>query len=460
LVSIARIPPAPDGSKQGIDDYLVRGGRLEDLELWPFEGGWLPPKDWPVMREEAYHGVAGKIVKIIEPNTESDPAAVLSLFLSAYGNLIGRGAHFVIEEDRHYCKLWPVIVGKSGKGRKGTAQGRVDRLMEKVDPQWYYNCRAQGLSSGEGVIHHVRDRRTKPSKDREGDVVVDEGVSDKRALVTEAEFAGPLMVMQREGNNLSVVLRMAWDDTPLQTMSKNAPEKSTGSHVTIVSHTNQDELVKHLTSAKLGGGVGNRFFYLMVRRSKLRPRGGAEDKIPAELIKELRRAVEFGREEREITFSEDKEEAGMSAADLWDMVYEDLSTAAPDLFGTVTGRAEAYVWRFAVTYAALDYSPEIKIDHLLAALALWDYSKQSAHLIFHGRTGDEVADEILQALQAAGAEGMSRTEISNHLGRNVRAGRIRHALNQLKDEGWIRAEKAPSEGRGRPEERWFSSAPE
>jgi hypothetical protein len=44
-VSIARIPPAPDGSKQGIDDYLARGGSLDDLELLPFEGGWLPPKD-------------------------------------------------------------------------------------------------------------------------------------------------------------------------------------------------------------------------------------------------------------------------------------------------------------------------------------------------------------------------------------------------------------------------------
>jgi hypothetical protein len=197
----------------------------------------MPPKDWPVMKEQAYHGLAGEIAKIIEPNTESDTAAILTLFLSAYGNLIGRGAHFGIEGDRHYCKLWPVLVGESGKGRKGTAQGRVDRVMEKIDQQWYYSCLAQGLSSGEGVIHHVRDRKTKEGKGGET-IVVDEGVADKRTLVTEAEFAGPLTVMQREGNTLSVVLRMAWDDTTLQTMSKNAPEKSTGSHVTIVSHTN------------------------------------------------------------------------------------------------------------------------------------------------------------------------------------------------------------------------------
>jgi hypothetical protein len=458
-VSIARIPPAPDGSKQGIDDYLVSGGHLEDLELWPFEDGWMPPKDWPVMGEQAYYGIAGEVVRTIEPNTESDPAAILALFLSAYGNLIGRGAHFKIEEDRHYCKLWPVLVGESGKARKGTAQGRVDGVMKRVDEPWAYNCQAQGLSSGEGVIHHIRDRRVKPGKDGE-DVVVDEGVTDKRVLITEAEFAGPLTVMQREGNTLSVVLRMAWDDTTLQTMSKNAPEKSTNSHVTIVSHTNKDELIKHLTNAKLGGGVGNRFFYLLVKRSKMLPRGGKEDEFSSDLIKRLRKAIEFGREERNIDFSEEIEEGGMSAADLWDMVYEDLSSSSPGLFGTVTGRGEAYVRRFATTYAALDCSPVVKIDHLLAGIALWDYSKQSAHLIFQGRTGDEVADEIMQTLQTAGEKGMSRTEISNHLGRNVKAGRIRAALIQLKNDGWARAETRHSEGPGRPEERWFSSVPE
>jgi hypothetical protein len=456
-VSIARIPPAEDGSKQGIDDYLARGGLLDDLEILPFEDGWLPPRDWPTLSEQAYHGIAGEIVKIIEPNTESDPVAILAVFLAAYGNLIGCGAHFVVEGDRHYCKLWPVLVGESGKGRKGTAQGRVDRLMEEVDLHWYYNCKAQGLSSGEGLIYHVRDRKTK-EKDGET-IVVDEGVVDKRLMLTEAEFTGPLTVMQREGNTLSVAVRMAWDDTTLQTLTKNAPEKSTKSHVTIVSHTNKDELVKHLTTAKLGGGVGNRFFFLLVKRSKVRPRGGAEDEIPTELLRRLRKAEEFGKVEREITFSEEKEEAGMSAADLWDRVYEDLSTGAPGLFGTVTGRSEAYVWRFAMAYACLDASPEIKIAHLLAALALWEYSKQSSYLVFRGKTGDEIADEILQSLQAAGDEGMSRTEISDHLGRNVKASRIRAALIQLHRDGWARAQKEPSKGPGRPEERWFASIP-
>jgi hypothetical protein len=46
-VSIVRIPPASDGSKQGVDDYLAAGGDLDDLEVLPFEEGWIPPSAYP-----------------------------------------------------------------------------------------------------------------------------------------------------------------------------------------------------------------------------------------------------------------------------------------------------------------------------------------------------------------------------------------------------------------------------
>src|SRR5918995_1436103 len=422
-VSIVRIPPAPDGSKQGIDDYLAAGGDLDDLEVLPFEGGWIPPRDWPTLAKDALQGLAGEVVNTIAPNTESDPVAILALFLAAYGNMIGRGAHFVVEGGQHFCKAWPVITGESGKGRKGTAQDRVNRLLKRVDERWYYNCQAQGLSSGEGLIYYVRDRKIKEGKDGET-VVVDEGVVDKRLMLTEPEFAGPLTVMQREGNTLSVVLRMAWDDTTLQTLTKNSPESSTKSHVTIAAHTNKEELLKHLTSAKLGGGIGNRFFFLLVKRSKELPFGGR------------------------------------AAADLWRAVYSDLSSPAPGLFGAVRGRAEAQVRRLATIYAALDCSPEVKISHLLAGLGLFDYSEHISYLLFRGKTGDEIADEILQALQASDEEGMSRNDLINYFNRNVKAARIRAALMQLHRDGWATYEKVKRDGPGAPEERWYASVPE
>jgi hypothetical protein len=457
-VSIARIPPAPDGSKQGIDDYLAAGGDLDDLEILPFEGGWLPPKDWPVPSRQAFQGLAGEVVETIKPFTESDPIAVLAAFLAAYGNIIGRGAYFKVEGSKHYCKFWPILVGESGKARKGTAQDRANELLEHVDSGWFYDRRASGLASGEGLIHHVRDKRTRENKAGEVEVV-DEGVVDKRVMITESEFKGPLTIMEKPGNTLSVVLRLAWDDVTLQTLGKHSPEKATGSHITVAAHTNQDELLEHASTSNLGGGIGNRFVFLLVRRSQLLPFGAEKGEFPAKLVNRLQEAVAFGKNAEHIRVSE-KKENGQSAADLWRAVYEDLSTSEPGLFGAVTGRAEAQVRRLATIYAALDKSQEVRISHLLAALSLWDYSKQSAYLIFKGRTGDDIADEIYAALQVAGTGGMSMTEISALFNRNVKSGRIRGGLQQLQRDGWAKMEKSQPTGGGRPEERWFGCSPE
>ncbi len=136
------------------------------------------------------------------------------MVLSALGNAFGRGAHFEVENDAHYCKINVVLVGESAKARKGTAQGRVNRLISRVDPIWANNCCVTGLSSGEGLIHRVRDRVVRENKDGKIEVV-DEGVADKRLLVEEPEFASPLTVMQRDGNTLSMVVRSAWDDRTL-----------------------------------------------------------------------------------------------------------------------------------------------------------------------------------------------------------------------------------------------------
>jgi transcription initiation factor IIE alpha subunit len=81
-------------------------------------------------------------------------------------------------------------------------------------------------------------------------------------------------------------------------------------------------------------------------------------------------------------------------------------------------------------------------------------------LIFQGKTGDEIADEILQALQASDEEGMSRNDLINYFNRNVKAARIRAALMQLHRDGWATYEKVKSDGPGAPEERWYASVPE
>ena len=93
----------------------------------------------------------GGFVGTIDPYTKSDPVAILVQFLVAFGNAVGRGPRFLAEADQHHCNLFAVMVGKSAKGRKGTAWGQARRVVEMADDTWPARI-AGGMSSGEGLI--------------------------------------------------------------------------------------------------------------------------------------------------------------------------------------------------------------------------------------------------------------------------------------------------------------------
>ena len=71
---------------------------------------------------------------------------------------------------------------------------------------------------------------------------------------------------------------------------------------------------------------------------------------------------------------------------------------------------------------------------------MWEYCEASAAFIFGDSLGDEVADDILRALQLAGGAGLTRTAIRDHLGRNRSADRIGAALALLMNKGKATAE--------------------
>jgi Protein of unknown function (DUF3987) len=405
------------------------------------------PPPWPVLADEALYGLPGEITRCIKPHTEADPVAVLANLLSAFGSAAGRGAFLRVGADHHYLKLNVGLVGETSKGRKGQSWGHPRELMRAADCEWVDERVLHGLSSGEGLIYAVRDRVEGENKDGEK-VVVDAGVEDKRLLVLEAELAGVLKVMSREGNTLSPVIRQAWDDGRLQVMTRNNPMKATGAHVSIIGHITKAELLRHLTETEAANGFANRFIWLLVRRSNELPFGGEWWKVDtAPLLRRLSCALEFASAPVEVTW-------GDSAREIWREVYGPLSSGKPGLFGAVVSRAEAQVVRIAALYAVMGESHEIEREHLLAALALWDYAEKSARYIFGDATGDPVADQILEALRIAGKEGMTKTGISNLFGRNRGADRINRALTLLlqADRVW----RETQETGGRNAERWFA----
>jgi hypothetical protein len=400
-----------------------------------------PP--WPSpLAEEAYYGLAGAFVRLVEPHSESDPAALLLQALTFFGNAIGHGPYFAVEADRHHLNEYTALVGESSRGRKGTAAGHVRRLFEHVDPTWTSTRILAGLSSGEGFAYAVRDPLEKNG------TTLDEGVADKRLLVQEAELASVLRVMGRDGSILSPALRDAWDGRPLGTLTKHNPVRATGTHVSVVGHITADELRRHLDSTEAANGFANRFLWVCTRRSKLLPEGGNLAAAALnDVVQGLHAALDFARTVAEMRRDEE-------ARALWHEVYPDLTKDRPGLFGAVTARAEAHVVRLACLYALLDHSATVQATHLLAALAAWEYCEGSARFIFGDRLGDYVADTILGALRTGGP--LDRTGISALFGRNQPASRIDRALGLLLQPGLARVARDTDTG-GKPREVWTAT---
>lgn len=422
--------PTADLSKK---DESRKGGKTPALKL----------------DDAAFYGLAGDIVREIEPHTESDPAAILVQVLAYFGNVIGRSAHYEVESDRHAGNLFIALVGDTSKARKGTSGGRVRAVFENVDSGWLQRIKT-GLSSWEGLINEVRDPTQKWNANERTFEEIDPGVADKRLLVIESEFAGALSVMERPGNTLSPVLRNAWDGRTLETLTKNSPLKATGAHVSVIAHITGNELRAMLSRTSAANGFGNRFCFFCVQRSKLLPFGGDLNRAAIEALgKRVAEAVAFAKTVGRVPMTPD-------AREVWSTIYSELSDGKPGLLGAITARAEAQCIHFALLYALLDGNGEIDVAHLHAAVAVWEYSEASAAQIFGDSLGDDVADEIYHALVQAGDAGMTRTAIRDLFGRNRNGNRIQAAFNLLHTHGRVRTEPRKTGDPGRPAEAWIA----
>jgi hypothetical protein len=414
---------------------------------------------WPEpISKDAYHGVIGDIVSAMAPHSEADEAALLIQALVAAGNVIGRQAYFQVEADKHYANFFIVVVGVSAKGRKGVSWGQIRNLFASVDPTWGQRL-ASGLSSGEGLIWAVRDPIKKQVAVKEkGKIVgyqteiVDHGVSDKRLLVIEPEFASVLNAMQREGNKLSALIRQAWETGDLQSLTKNSPAVATGACISIVGHTTKSDLLKYLDSTEMANGFANRFLWVMARRSKVLPEGGKLHEVDFKpIIERLAQVRDFLGVE-EVDLVDHRVKWCKDALAEWCNIYPRLSEGTPGMLGAITGRAEAQVTRLATLYALLDLTLEIRVEHLHAALAVWKYCEDSARFIFGSSLGDPNADALLRAIRDSGV-GMSRTQINEFFGHKKQASEIDRVLIVLSEMGLIKMEKRDTGGR--PEERWI-----
>ena len=410
-----------------------------------------PAKEWPApLNSDAYIGIAGDFIRLVAPQTEGDPCALLIALLTVVGSLVGRGAYLPVGPTHHYGNLFSVIIAETSKGRKGTVMAEAKRFAAMIDPTISARMLG-GLSSGEGLIEAVRDARFDDAQIEQGKLplaqVIDNGIADKRLLVTESEMGQALQAAGREGNTLSAVLRMSWDGDELRTLARSNKNVCREPHISIFGNITLDELQRLLTSTDRTNGFGNRFLWVCAKRSQELPWGGQVDEaalqtLAAKAAHVINAATYYGQ-------------CGWmpDAASMWAKEYSRLSAGRPGLAGAMSARAEAQTLRIALLYAILDGFNNVDIPHLRAALEVWRYCQDSVDYCFGGTTNNSTANRIYTFLVTM-PEGASLTQISNHFGRNKKSEELQCALTTLKESGIARYESRKTAGRAA--DVWFA----
>ena len=389
----------------------------------------------PALGAAAYHGIAGEFLRAVGPYTEATDAGILAHLLPAVATLVGPGP-YIFAGNEQFARLFTVLVGPTNSGRKGTAAHPIDRLMLKVDREFWQGQRANGLSSGEGLIQRVADIRTKDDDGKPKTVPV-----EKRLYVVEEELSRVLANIRREGNILSQVIRAAFDSGDLATLTVE-PRQANGAHICIVGHITPRELKERLNHVEMANGFGNRFLWFFVKSDKLLPR---PKPIPSEIFRR------FAERLRALYVPKSRSvELDDGAMKRWEGVYPELRQDRPGLSGAMVARGSAIVLRLALLYALMDKKKKIGVEHLEAALAVWDYNTASAKILFQSATGDPLADKILELL---GTGPMTRTEMNKHLSYGQKQ-LLGGALQILVKAKLARSVKVKREGAGRPATRW------
>lgn len=403
-----------------------------------------PPEGWPKLSDTALYGPAGDYVRTVGPHTESDPVALLSQFLAAFGNIANRAAYHTVEAARHHLNIYLVLVGRTSLARKGGSWEHVCAFYERIDSDWVRDCIIGGLSTGQGLIHHLRDPSTKENGK------TDPGRKDSRCFVAESEFATVLKRCAAPDSILSQILRQGWDKGTLYNPTRNLPERATGVHVSLAGHITQDELKRYLTLTEIANGLANRIQFYLVQRQRYLPHGGHVEAAKLNsLVEQVHAALEAARNPGEFTWSPE-------ADAVWCPLYPALTRGnRPGLAGAMLDRLAPQTLRLACIYTALDGERVISLAHLEAALALAQYYEDSVKYIFGDAIGDNDCDAIMSALRVQPA-GLTRTDINNLFQHNISAARIAAALTKLMSLKLARSDFASTTGPGRKPERWFA----
>lgn len=408
----------------------------------------------PTLPDEALYGLPGEVARTLAARTGADPASILGMFLTMFGNAVGRQPHVVFYGHEEPGRLYTLIVGKWARGRKGTAWNATKKLFIPAEPDWAATRIETGLQSPEAMVEAVADSPT----------------GDPRLMIVETEFARMIQTMAAT-RRFSSQMRTAYDGETLSARRvRSRPLIATQHHISMIGMITPGELIQ---LAKLSGGLESRILYLYSapgRKTEADPFAETEDEVYlGEKVRDaINKAWDYILEGAGPISAELAKMRGVApntkmmiaddVADNWkteiEPEIEALADAIGDDFERYTARGQTHVIRLSLLYALADGATEIDWPHIKAAMALWQFSAWSARRIFsvpddnRPKVDPQKQGKVFDYLRDAYPEWVSKLEITTEvLGKNAAASDM---VEDLLDQGLIETRTVSPKGKGRP----------
>lgn len=409
----------------------------EGYRLWR-EGDDVVPA--PTLGQDAYYGLVGDFLRLLEGQTEGHPAAIGAHVIPCLGTMLGREVAYRAGTEIHFPKVNAIIVGPTSAGVKGVSENAAMLLVEKVMPTFIARHSLTGVASGEAVIHEMRDDADPPT--------------EKRRIVMDAEFSAVLKVVRRDGSILGDVLRKVFDNRPLQNRTKSAgSEVASDHHLSIVGSTTPGEFRSLTEEISILNGFANRFLYIWSELTRLLPLGGRIDERGVARLAERFVAVQTWVREKPAVNGTSRWYSvleGSPAHEVWDTFYE-RRPGLPnesEMMTAITGRQVTHGARLALVYAALDRCDHFEPEHIRAAIAWCDYCIATIRKVFTSGPGGKLG-RLLDGIRDAGEDGLDGAGQDRLWHGNLKAGQLAELRQELEDRHLIATVTVPSGGRPR-----------
>lgn len=396
----------------------------------------------PSLGDEGLSGLLGDMSNSLADGTEASKELIAGYLLSVLSVSIPRGYVSIpfgaLNTVPRINALFVLGTG-SGKGlsekQANALLKRCKELIEDAEEYSFSRCHTGGLSTGEGLINFIRDEYV------DGKGVVIEGVTDKRLLVVESEFANLLVKANAKNSILSGVIRKLFDGDELEPLTKTDKTGCKEPHVAIVGHITSQELLEKLDSVSIANGFANRFPIFVGPKQVYQPIPKVIDSaLLDQLATRLNSVLEWvNAKQRSMGMSE-------CYTELWCEEYPRLKQlgASNSVEESLMTRAAHYASMYAMLFAVLDKSDSVTSLHLRSALAWVDYWHESVRYIFNtegavnlANQASERAYKVLATIQRLirdnQGEPITRTPLKTALGKKFSSKQVTEALSFLQE---------------------------